>query len=64
MRCRPGGSTVPSFLEDPDQNLYGRPTLPLPGWVTLHSNTNSRYLRQVAPGIPINEVSTPRHYVT
>ncbi|HEX9171503.1 MAG TPA: ATP-binding domain-containing protein [Telluria sp.] len=36
-----------TWLEDPDQNLYGRPTVPLPGWVTLHSNTNYRSPRQI-----------------
>jgi hypothetical protein len=30
------------WLEDPMQNLYGRPTLVLPGWVTLSSDTNYR----------------------
>lgn len=30
------------WLEDPMQNLYGRPTLALPGWVTLRSDTNYR----------------------
>lgn len=30
------------WLEDPMQNLYGRPTLDLPGWVTLRSDTNYR----------------------
>jgi hypothetical protein len=36
-----------TWLEDPMQNLYGRETVPLPGWVTLHSNTNYRSPRQV-----------------
>lgn len=35
------------WLEDPNQNLYGRPTVPLPGWVTLHSDTNFRSPRQI-----------------
>jgi hypothetical protein len=35
------------WLEDPDQNLYGREMVPLPGWVTLHSNTNYRSPRQI-----------------
>jgi hypothetical protein len=30
------------WLEDPMQNLYDRPTVRLPGWVTLHSDTNYR----------------------
>lgn len=40
-----GGRAI--WLEDPDQNLYGRETVPLPGWVTLHSNTNYRSPRQI-----------------
>lgn len=35
------------WLEDPMQNLYGRPTLPLPGWVTLHARTNYRSPRPI-----------------
>jgi hypothetical protein len=35
------------WLEDPDQNLYGREMVPLPGWVALHSNTNYRSPRQI-----------------
>ena len=34
-------------MEDPDQNLYGRAMVPLPGWVTLHSHTNYRSPRQI-----------------
>jgi len=30
------------WLEDPMQNLYGRPTVTLPGWVTLRSDINYR----------------------
>ena len=30
------------WLEDPMQNLYGRPSFVLPGWVTLRSETNYR----------------------
>lgn len=30
------------WLEDPLQNLYGRPQAELPGWVELHSDTNYR----------------------
>ena len=36
-----------TWLEDPVQNLYGRESVPLPGWVTLHSNTNYRSPRQI-----------------
>jgi hypothetical protein len=36
-----------TWLEDPMQNLYGRETVPLPGWVTLHSNTNYRSPREI-----------------
>jgi len=35
------------WLEDPLQNLYGRPPLALAGWVTLHANSNFRSPRQV-----------------
>lgn len=35
------------WLEDPNQNLYGRAMVPLPGWVTLHSDTNYRSPRQI-----------------
>ncbi len=35
------------WLEDPMQNLYGRPPVPLDGWVTLRSNTNYRCPRDV-----------------
>ncbi len=42
---RPSGRAW--LLEDPMQNLYGRATLDLPGWVTLRSATNYRSPRQV-----------------
>ncbi|NHZ41753.1 ATP-binding domain-containing protein [Massilia aquatica] len=42
---KPGGRAI--WLEDPNQNLYGRPTVPLPDWVTLHSDTNFRSPRQI-----------------
>ncbi|MBL8474070.1 MAG: ATP-binding domain-containing protein [Rhodocyclaceae bacterium] len=35
------------WLEDPMQNLYERPPLPLPGWVTLRSQTNYRSPRDI-----------------
>lgn len=35
------------WLEDPLQNLYGRPPVLLPGWVTLHSATNYRSPRDI-----------------
>jgi len=37
---RPGGRAW--WLEDPMQNLYGRPSVPLPGWVSLRSDINYR----------------------
>jgi hypothetical protein len=40
-----GGRAI--WLEDPNQNLYGRDSVPLPGWVTLHSDTNYRSPRQI-----------------
>jgi hypothetical protein len=42
---RPEGRAV--WLEDPNQNLYGKESVPLPGWVTLHSDTNYRSPRQI-----------------
>jgi hypothetical protein len=35
------------WLEDPMQNLYGRPTMPLPDWVTIHARTNYRSPRPI-----------------
>src|SRR5262245_32083357 len=35
------------WLEDPMQNLYGRPQVELHGWVTLHADTNYRSPRDV-----------------
>jgi hypothetical protein len=42
---KPEGRAI--WLEDPNQNLYGRDSVPLPGWVTLHSDTNYRSPRQI-----------------
>jgi len=42
---RPEGRAL--WLEDPMQNLYGRAPVPLPGWVTLHSQSNYRSPRQI-----------------
>lgn len=42
---KPDGRAL--WLEDPDQNLYGRAPVELPGWVTLHSDTNYRSPRQI-----------------
>ena len=42
---KPGGRAI--WLEDPNQNLYGRDMVPLPGWVKLHSDTNFRSPRQI-----------------
>jgi superfamily I DNA and RNA helicase len=35
------------WLEDPMQNLYGRPPVSLPGWTVLHADTNYRSPRDV-----------------
>jgi superfamily I DNA/RNA helicase len=40
-----GGSAW--WLEDPMQNLYGRPAVPLPGWVVLRCDTNYRSPRDI-----------------
>ncbi len=42
---KPDGRAI--WLEDPNQNLYGKESVPLPGWVTLHSDTNYRSPRQI-----------------
>ncbi|MFC0253527.1 ATP-binding domain-containing protein [Massilia consociata] len=48
------------WLEDPDQNLYGKPSVSLPGWVVLHSNTNYRSPRQIVQMLTsIGAVSQP-----
>jgi hypothetical protein len=54
------------WLEDPLQNLYGRPPTPLPGWVTLHANSNYRsprtiveLLRRLLPGELDIEAASP-----
>ncbi len=39
------------WLEDPMQNLYGRPPTALPGWVTLRSETNYRSPRDILSGL-------------
>jgi hypothetical protein len=43
---RPEGRAL--WLEDPDQNLYRRAPVPLPGWVELESPVNHRSPRTVA----------------
>ncbi|HSJ80407.1 MAG TPA: ATP-dependent helicase, partial [Thiobacillus sp.] len=60
---RPAGRAW--WLEDPMQNLYGRPPVELPGWVVLRAQTNYRtprdilaYLqRLVGPAQPIESGS-------
>ena len=48
------------WLEDPNQNLYGREMVPLPGWVQLHSDTNFRSPRQIVDMLAtIGAVSPP-----
>lgn len=42
---KPGGRAL--WLEDPMQNLYGRPPVALPGWVVLHARGNYRSPRPV-----------------
>ncbi|MEW5789203.1 MAG: ATP-binding domain-containing protein [Pseudomonadota bacterium] len=43
---RPAGRAL--WLEDPRQNLYLRPPVPLPGWVGLRAGSNYRSPRAVA----------------
>ncbi|MCD2518014.1 ATP-dependent helicase [Massilia sp. G4R7] len=53
-----GGRAI--WLEDPDQNLYGKEMVALPGWVVLHSNTNYRSPREVVQMLSsIGAVSQP-----
>ena len=54
------------WLEDPLQNLYGRPPTPLPGWVTLRTQSNYRsprpiveLLRRLLPGELDIEAASP-----
>ncbi|MBL8425430.1 MAG: ATP-dependent helicase [Candidatus Accumulibacter phosphatis] len=54
------------WLEDPLQNLYGRPPTPLPGWVTLRAQSNYRsprpiveLLRRLLPGGHEIEAASP-----
>ncbi len=54
------------WLEDPMQSLYGRPPIPLPGWVTLHAKSNYRsprpiveLLRRLLPGDLDIEAASP-----
>ncbi len=46
LRLLHGGGRA-LWLEDPLQNLYARSPVPLPGWVTLHADSNYRSPRQV-----------------
>ncbi len=46
---RPAGRAW--WLEDPMQNLYGRPPLQLPGWVRLRSEVNYRSPREILAAI-------------
>jgi hypothetical protein len=42
---KPEGRAI--WLEDPMQNLYGRAPVPLPGWVTMHADSNYRSPRRI-----------------
>lgn len=39
------------WLEDPMQNLYGRPAVSLPGWAVMHADTNYRSPQDVVGAI-------------
>lgn len=45
------------WLEDPLQNLYGRPPVELPGWVRLRSDTNYRSPREILDWLEANVMS-------
>lgn len=47
------------WLEDPLQNLYDRPPMPLPGWVTFRSATNYRSPRDILDRL--NRLRLPGH---
>lgn len=54
------------WLEDPMQNLYGRPPVALPGWVVLRADTNYRtprtileYLNGLMPPAPAVTAGSP-----
>lgn len=54
------------WLEDPLQNLYGRPRVSLPDWITLHARSNYRsprpiveMLRALLPGDADIEAASP-----
>jgi hypothetical protein len=62
--CAPDARLL--WLEDPLQNLYGRPPTPLPGWVTLRTQSNYRsprpiveFLRRLLPGDLDIEAASP-----
>ncbi len=42
---KPEGRAV--WLEDPMQNLYAREPVPLPGWVSMHADSNYRSPRRI-----------------
>ncbi len=46
---RPGGKAY--WLEDPLQNLYGRPPVELDGWVTLNASVNYRSPRDIVDAV-------------
>jgi hypothetical protein len=48
-RLRDGGRAW--WLEDPLQNLYGRPSVALTGWAVLHANTNYRNPRGIVDAV-------------
>jgi len=56
---RPAGRAW--WMEDPLQNLYGRPPVNLPGWVTLRSDVNYRSPKDVLD--TLNGLLPPAHPV-
>ncbi len=62
--ARPDGATRLFWLEDPMQNLYGRPEIVLENWVQLYARANYRsprgivrFLQQIMPTAPAGNLS-------
>lgn len=52
QRCAHSGTRW-LWLEDPIQNLYGKPSVSLPGWVNLHTPMNYRNPKRVVQALQL-----------